>query len=83
MDLTHPLLQDNEPAPFPASFPQLRRLDRAVLCPICKELFKAPVSIGCGHSFCSAVSLWRLVCLTLVYPLVPRRVKGEEVSQLS
>jgi E3 ubiquitin-protein ligase RAD18 len=57
MDLNHPLLQTTtEPAPFPDSFPHFRRVDRAVLCPICKELFKAPVSIGCGHSFCSAVS---------------------------
>jgi E3 ubiquitin-protein ligase RAD18 len=35
----------------------LQRLDRALLCTICKELFSAPVNIGCGHSFCSAVSL--------------------------
>ncbi|EJT47043.1 hypothetical protein A1Q1_04286 [Trichosporon asahii var. asahii CBS 2479] len=54
MDLNHPLLQaDVEPKPFPESQPQLRRLDKALLCPICKELFDHPVSIGCGHSFCS------------------------------
>ncbi|KAL1410179.1 E3 ubiquitin-protein ligase rad18 [Vanrija albida] len=32
----------------------LARLDRAVVCAICKELYKGPVSIACGHSFCSA-----------------------------
>lgn len=57
MDLSHPLLQADEAAPFPANAPQLQRLDRALLCTICKELFSAPVNIGCGHSFCSAVSL--------------------------
>lgn len=57
MDLNHPMLQaDFEPKPFPESQPQLRRLDKALLCPICKELFDHPVSIGCGHSFCSKVS---------------------------
>lgn len=56
MDMNHPLLQANdEPAPFPASMPQLRRLDRVPVCPICKELYKGPVSIACGHSFCSEV----------------------------
>lgn len=61
MDLNHPLLQaDVEPKPFPESEPQLRRLDKALLCPICKELFDHPVSIGCGHSFCSKVSQRRL-----------------------
>ncbi|RSH84519.1 E3 ubiquitin-protein ligase rad18 [Apiotrichum porosum] len=46
MDLSHPLLQagDTEPVPFPESFPQLRRLDRAVVCPICKELFQGPLT---------------------------------------
>lgn len=58
MDLNHPLLHaEDEPRPFPESAPQLRRLDRAMLCPICKELFDHPVSIGCGHSFCSKVGL--------------------------
>ncbi|RYE92510.1 MAG: hypothetical protein EOO77_46680, partial [Oxalobacteraceae bacterium] len=34
----------------------LSRLDRSVLCSICKEPFSGPVSIPCGHSFCSHVS---------------------------
>ncbi|ORY25247.1 hypothetical protein BCR39DRAFT_544613 [Naematelia encephala] len=56
MDMSnHPLLAlaTDEPPPFPASYPQLQRLDRSIVCPICKEPFSAPVSIACGHSFCS------------------------------
>lgn len=56
MDLSHPLLAlADEPPPFPAAYPQLRRLDKAVVCQICKEPFVGPVSIACGHSFCSQV----------------------------
>ncbi|KAK6906910.1 DNA repair protein rad18 [Kwoniella mangroviensis CBS 8886] len=56
MDMSsHPLLSSmDEPPPFPSNYPQLRRLDRSVICQICKEPFQAPVSIGCGHSFCSS-----------------------------
>ncbi|RXK38845.1 DNA repair protein rad18 [Tremella mesenterica] len=55
MDLNHPLLAsavDLLP-PFPSSHPQIQRLDRSLYCQICKELFSGPVSIPCGHSFCS------------------------------
>ncbi|WOO78901.1 Postreplication repair E3 ubiquitin-protein ligase rad18 [Vanrija pseudolonga] len=53
--MDHPLLAADDPLPpFPASYPQLSRVDRAVSCAICKELYKGPVSIACGHSFCSA-----------------------------
>lgn len=45
----------DDPKPFPKSFPQLQRLDCSVICTVCKEIFKGPVSITCGHSFCSAV----------------------------
>ncbi|WWC59947.1 DNA repair protein rad18 [Kwoniella dejecticola CBS 10117] len=56
MDMSnHPLLASmDEPPPFPANYTQLRRLDRSVVCQICKEPFQAPVSIACGHSFCSS-----------------------------
>ena len=57
MDLNHPLLaSSDDPPPFPSSYPQFSRLDRSVLCSICKEPFTGPVSIPCGHSFCSQVS---------------------------
>lgn len=58
MDLNHPLLAAgalDDPPPFPANQTQLQRLDRALLCQICKEPFQGPVSINCGHSFCSQV----------------------------
>ncbi|WVF66718.1 DNA repair protein rad18 [Kwoniella sp. CBS 6097] len=56
MDMSsHPLLSAmDEPAPFPAQYPQLRRLDRSMVCQICKEPFTGPVTISCGHSFCSS-----------------------------
>ncbi|WVQ94330.1 DNA repair protein rad18 [Kwoniella sp. CBS 9459] len=55
MDMSsHPLLSAvDEPPHFPASYPQLRRLDRSMVCQICKEPFTGPVTISCGHSFCS------------------------------
>ncbi|WVO17921.1 DNA repair protein rad18 [Cryptococcus depauperatus] len=54
MNNTHPLLENyNDPPPFPSNFSQLKRLDRSVLCQICKEPFTGPVSVACGHSFCS------------------------------
>lgn len=55
MDLNHPLLAQtaDDLAPFPPSYPQLQRLDRSVICQICKEVFQGPVSVSCGHSFCS------------------------------
>nr|ODN87219.1 DNA repair protein Rad18 [Cryptococcus depauperatus CBS 7841] len=57
MNNTHPLLENyNDPPPFPSNFSQLKRLDRSVLCQICKEPFTGPVSVACGHSFCSQMS---------------------------
>ncbi|KAK8861306.1 DNA repair protein rad18 [Kwoniella newhampshirensis] len=55
MDMSsHPLLAViDESPPFPDKYPQLKRLDRSVVCQVCKEPFTAPVSISCGHSFCS------------------------------
>lgn len=73
--MDHPLLAADDPLPpFPASYPQLSRVDRAVSCAICKELYKGPVSIACGHSFCSAVScpmLWGHLTDSPVHSLLP------------
>jgi E3 ubiquitin-protein ligase RAD18 len=54
----HPLLASlkDEPAQIPANQPKVLRLDKSIVCQICKELFRGPVSITCGHSFCSEVS---------------------------
>ncbi|KAF9049216.1 hypothetical protein BDZ89DRAFT_941014 [Hymenopellis radicata] len=44
-----------EPGDFPegSKAPGLRLLDSTLRCPICKEFFTGPVSLRCGHSFCS------------------------------
>lgn len=41
--------------PTPPDAPGLRDLDAAMRCTICKDLYDAPVSIQCGHCFCSVV----------------------------
>ncbi|KAK4687159.1 E3 ubiquitin-protein ligase RAD18, partial [Tremellales sp. Uapishka_1] len=59
MNLDHPLLKAGPEVapPFPTQFPQLKRLDNSLTCEICKETYSGPVSISCGHSFCSQVRL--------------------------
>lgn len=44
-----------EDFPPPLLAPGLRELDEALRCNICKEVYSAPVTIGCGHCFCSLV----------------------------
>lgn len=72
MDLNHPLLaatSDDLPSFLPTQI-SLQRLDRALYCQICKEFYQGPVSIACGHSFCSQVSPLRPQLI--VYPLCSR-----------
>lgn len=44
-----------DPSDFPPNeiAPGLRSLDRSLRCMICGELFDAPVTLACGHCFCS------------------------------
>ena len=55
------LLSSNVPDPsdFPPSTisPDLRSLDRSLRCMICGELFDTPVTLGCGHCYCSLVRM--------------------------
>ena len=66
-----------DPTDFSTSAPGLRSLDASLRCTICGDLFDAPVTLPCGHCFCSAVSVPFLLqsyidklsffCLSLVY----------------
>lgn len=49
--------------PPPNIAPGLRLLDEALRCSICHELYDAPVTLNCGHSFCSLVSYPSLAAL--------------------
>ncbi|KAF9057143.1 hypothetical protein BJ165DRAFT_1418665 [Panaeolus papilionaceus] len=54
---TNPFLTADVPDPTdfppPTEAPGFRTLDGALRCPICGEVYDAPVSISCGHTFCS------------------------------
>ncbi|KAJ6500582.1 hypothetical protein C8R45DRAFT_820007 [Mycena sanguinolenta] len=43
----------DQPTDFPKDAPSLRELDSAVRCPICGEYLTGPVTVSCGHCFCS------------------------------
>lgn len=47
------LLSTNIPDPSDFSMPDLRQLDASLRCTICGELYDAPISLACGHCFCS------------------------------
>ncbi|KAG6853439.1 hypothetical protein C0991_004364 [Blastosporella zonata] len=53
----NPLLSTNVPDPtdFPPQSvaPGLRELDASLRCNICGEVYDGPVTLNCGHSFCS------------------------------
>ena len=57
-----------DPSDFPTD--SLRKLDSSLRCPICKDLYDAPVVLHCGHTFCSLVS-----------PFVTHRFKSRTVVQ--
>src|ERR1700710_1592114 len=42
-----------DPSDFPR--PDLRQLDASLRCTICGELYDAPITLACGHCFCSLV----------------------------
>ncbi|KAH9923954.1 uncharacterized protein BXZ73DRAFT_103687 [Epithele typhae] len=41
--------------PDASVIPGLRQFDDAVRCSICRDFYDAPVTLNCGHCFCSAV----------------------------
>ena len=49
------LLAQDIPDPTDFSATNLRQLDASFRCTICGEFFDAPISLACGHCFCSLV----------------------------
>lgn len=49
------LLAQDIPDPTDFSATDLRQLDASFRCTICGEFFDAPISLACGHCFCSLV----------------------------
>ncbi|KAK0225127.1 hypothetical protein EDD85DRAFT_221008 [Armillaria nabsnona] len=47
------IVSDSTDFPDIATAPGLRTLDSTLRCPICCELFSGPVTLRCGHCFCS------------------------------
>ncbi|KAI0350227.1 hypothetical protein OH77DRAFT_1413481 [Trametes cingulata] len=60
--LAAPDITDSTDFPDPAAAPGLRVLDDALRCDICRDFYDAPVSLNCGHSFCS-------VCIRSALPV--------------
>ena len=48
-------ITDSTDFPDDATTPGLRSFDDALRCSICRDFYDAPVSLTCGHCFCSAV----------------------------
>jgi len=49
------LLSTNIPDPSDFPMPDLQQLDASLRCTICGELYDAPITLACGHCFCSLV----------------------------
>ena len=49
------LLAQDIPDPTDFAATDLRQLDASFRCTICGEFFDAPISLACGHCFCSLV----------------------------
>ncbi|KAM5542625.1 hypothetical protein V8D89_003586 [Ganoderma adspersum] len=47
-------ISDSTDFPDDATTPGLRSFDDALRCGICRDFYDAPVSLTCGHCFCSA-----------------------------
>ncbi|KAI0329846.1 hypothetical protein GY45DRAFT_1251963 [Cubamyces sp. BRFM 1775] len=55
-------ITDSTDFPDTSHAPGLRPLDEALRCNICRDFYDAPVSLTCGHSFCS-------VCIRSALPV--------------
>ncbi|KAH9890648.1 hypothetical protein C8Q73DRAFT_651859 [Cubamyces lactineus] len=55
-------ITDSTDFPDNSHAPGLRTLDEALRCNICRDFYDAPVSLTCGHSFCS-------VCIRSALPV--------------
>ncbi|PIL30564.1 transcription factor [Ganoderma sinense ZZ0214-1] len=53
-DLLAQGITDSTDFPDDATTPGLRSFDDALRCGICRDFYDAPVSLACGHCFCSA-----------------------------
>ncbi|EIW60821.1 E3 ubiquitin-protein ligase RAD18 [Trametes versicolor FP-101664 SS1] len=60
--LAIPEISDSTDFPDSTTAPGLRTLDDALRCDICRDFYDAPVSLNCGHSFCS-------VCIRSALPV--------------
>ena len=82
------LLAQDMPDPTDFSATDLRQLDASFRCTICGEFFDAPVSLACGHCFCSLVrsdEIFSGVTRLRDTPLVHTRThrEGTGMSKLS